>query len=236
MTDFKLTCVIVDDEPAARYGLRSYINRIPNLECVAEFRDAVSFQSFLTRDNAPDIVFMDIRMPEIDGLEFISASKTDSAIIIVTAYDMYALRGYELNVTDYLLKPVSFPRFEAAVDKARLYLTRNYPDSTKDHIFIRADRILHRICITDIIYIEAMENYVRVTTVKDRITARSTMKEISQILPSSLYRVHKSFIININHILSIRQKTIIMSGDIEIPLSPTFRKGLLHAIDAKLLN
>lgn len=235
MTDIPtLTCVIVDDEPTARYGLRSYINRTPGLSCVAEFQDAVSFSAYLDRNAAPDIVFMDIRMPIMSGMEFLANRTVRSAVIIVTAYEQYAISGYELDVTDYLLKPVSYPRFVKATDKAREYLSFKHVATPANQIFVRADRQIHRIEISDIIYIESIENYIRIFTPNDRIVARSTLKEILSDLPDETFiRVHKSYIVNINHIKSISNSTLTLQPTGEIPISRTYRHLLRQTVSKK---
>lgn len=223
--DVLLTCVIVDDEPAARYGLRSYVNRLPQLSCIGEFQSAIQFGEYLRHDKAPDIIFMDIKMPGMTGLDFIGSHIVDSAVVIVTAFEQYALRGYELNVCDYLLKPVSYARFQQAVEKAVRYVEYRNGNAREDCIFIRADRMLHRLPLKDIVYIEALENYVTITTVSERLTTRSTLKDmLSQLPAKDFLRVHKSFAVNVSYISSVGRSHIIMKiGSKEIPLSRSYR-------------
>lgn len=226
------TCVIVDDEPTARYGLRSYVNRSPDLICTEEFQSAVAFGEYLKSNKVPDIIFMDIQMPGISGLDFIGANVMDSAVIIVTAYEQYAIRGYELNVCDYLLKPVSYARFRQAVDKASQYVDYRKGITREDCIFVRADRMLHRLPLKDIVYLEALENYVTITTLSERLTTRSTLKDLLSLLPEKDFlRVHKSYAVNINHISSIGKAHIMMKwSPREIPLSRSFRPSLISAM------
>lgn len=235
MTTNVLSCAIIDDEPTARYGLKSYINRTPALNCEIEFSGAVSFAEYLVCHPAPDIVFMDILMPGMSGLEFIATHTTGSAIIIVSAYERYAIKGYDLNVTDYLLKPVSYNRFFKAVEKARLYLDFNRSAPQDNHIFIRADRQIVRIATNDIVYIEGLENYVRIFTTRDRIISRMTLKDILLNLPDvDFIRIHKSYIVNLSHIQSIRHGVALLHPPFgQIPVSRTYRDILQQAIDQK---
>ena len=227
-----LSCAIIDDEPTARYGIASYINRTPCINCVGEFHDIPSFEAYLKTNKAPDIVFMDICMPEVSGLDFISNCTIDSAIIIITAYEQYALKGYELNISDYLLKPVSYIRFQKAIDKVRQYLDFKRNATVEDYIFVRSDRIIHRIDLRDIVYIESLENYVRIMTVSDCIIVRTTLKDILKSLPAEKFvQVHKSFIINLTRIGSIEKNVIKMNPVGEINISRNYKKYLFQLIE-----
>lgn len=254
-----LTCIIVDDEQTARYGLRSYVNKTPNLICIEEFSGISCLEEYLRHNLAPDILFMDIRMPGKSGLDYIATKTVDSAIIIVTAYEQYALKGFDLNVCDYLLKPVPYQRFKRAVDKATQYLSylRGRSNdlkgrSTDDSIFIRADRIIHQVRLNDIIYLKALENYVqiytttkyttfgnnltlpspnRVITNSQIITTRTTLKALLSQLPAEQFiQIHKSYAVNLRHIRAISNTTLIMVNTYELPLSKNFRFPLLQAI------
>lgn len=233
--DYMLSCAIVDDEPTARYGLRSYVNRYPRLRCAGEFQSAMLFGDYLRYNKSPDIVFMDIQMPGITGLDFIASHTVDSAVIIVTAYEQYALRGYELNVCDYMLKPVSYARFQQAVEKVSQYIDYRKGVAREDCIYVRADRMLHRLPLKDIVYIEALENYVTITTLSERITTRSTLKDLlSQLPEKDFMRVHKSYAVNLRHISSISSTGIFMKGiPRDIPLSRSFRDSLSSALKEK---
>ena len=225
MTKPILTAIIVDDEPTARYGLRSYINKIPSLRCVGEFPDVMSLERYLRDNTAPDIIFMDIQMPEISGIDFIASSILDSAIVLVTAYEQYAIQGFDLNVCDYLLKPVSFKRFFQAVDKASKYAYYKKGQIDEDFIFLRADRMLWRVRISEIEYVESMENYVKVVTPSEIIVTRYTMKEILETLTErGFVQVHKSYSVNAGRILKVDGNKIITEGGYEIPLSKTYRE------------
>ena len=222
-----LTATIVDDEPTARYGIRSYINKTPSLKCVGEFRDIMSLERYLHDNSAPDIIFMDIRMPEVSGLDFIASKTVDSAIIIVTAYEQYAIKGFELNVCDYLLKPVSYGRFQQAIDKTSEYVYFKKGLIEEEYIFLRADRMIHRIRISEIEYAESVENYIKVVTSSKKVITRSTMKEfIEPLTTKGIIQVHKSYAVNVGRIRKVDGNKIVTEEGYGIPLSKTYKNRL----------
>ena len=226
-----LTAAIVDDEPTARYGIKSYINKNPSLKCVGEFQDVMSLERYLHDNSAPDIIFMDIRMPEVSGLDFIASKTVDSAVIIVTAYEQYAIRGFELNVCDYLLKPVSYGRFQQAIDKTSGYVYFKKGLIEEEYIFLRADRMIHRVSIREIEYAESMENYVKVVTSSEKIITRTSMKEFLEPLTAKgIAQVHKSYAVNIGRIKKIAGNKIITEGEYAVPLSKSFRNRVLSLL------
>lgn len=231
MNKLILTAAIVDDEPTARYGIRSYINKTTCLRYVGEFQDIMSLERYLHDNPTPDIIFMDIRMPEVSGLDFISSKTVDSAIIIVTAYEQYALRGFELNVCDYLLKPVTFSRFTQAVDKTSKYVYFRKGLIDEEFIFIRADRMIYRIRISEIEYVESIENYVKVVTSSEKIVTRSTFKEFLKLLTSKgISQVHKSYAVNVGRIKKTEGNQITTEGGNIIPLSKTYKESFIRRL------
>lgn len=226
-----LTAAIVDDETTARYGIRSYINKTPSLKCIGEFKDVMSLERYLHDNPVPDIIFMDIRMPEVSGLDFIASKAVDSAVIIVTAYEQYAIKGFELNVCDYLLKPVSYSRFQQAIDKTSRYVYFKKGLSEEEYIFLRADRMIHRVRISEIEYVESMENYVKVVTSSEKIITRTSMKEFLEPLTTrGIAQVHKSYAVNVGRIKKIAGNKIITERGYTIPLSKTFREKMLSLL------
>lgn len=227
-----LTAVIVDDEPTARYGIRSYINKTSSLRYVGEFQDVMSLERYLHDNPAPDIFFMDIRMPEMSGLDFIASKTLDSAVIIVTAYEQFALKGFELNVCDYLLKPVSYGRFMQAVDKTSKYVYFRKGLIDEDFIFLRADRMLYRIRISEIEYVESMENYVKVITSSEKVVTRSTLKEFLEPLTAKgIAQVHKSYAVNVGKIKKAEGNQILTEEGHVIPLSKTYKEKLKSVME-----
>ncbi len=226
-----LTVAIVDDEPTARYGLRSYINKTPSLSCVGEFKDAMSLENFLMKNKAPDIILMDIQMPEISGIDFIASRTLESAIIFVTAYEQYAVTSYQLNVCDYLLKPVSYKRFMQAIEKTSDYVYYRRGLGKEDLIFLRADRMIHCVRISEIEYIESLENYVKIITQTERIIIRSTLKELlANLFEKGIVQVHKSFGVNIRRIKTIEGNKITTEHGHLINMTKTYREHLLSSI------
>lgn len=230
-----LTAIIVDDEPTARYGLRSYINKTHSLKCVGEFSDVGSLEAYLNLNVAPDIIFLDIQMPEVSGIDFLESKAIDSTFIIVTAYEEYALKGFDLNVCDYLLKPVSYKRFMQAVDKASEHVYYRHGLVEDNFVFLRADRMIHRVAISDIEYLESMENYVNVITTEEKFVTRSTFKEMLELLlTKGIIQVHKSYAVNLGRIKKIEGSHIVTDGRHILPLSRTYRDSLMMSIEKQM--
>lgn len=234
MSNSILTAIIVDDEQTARYGLRSYVNKTPSLKCIGEFSDVMPLETYLNENPAPDVIFLDIQMPEVSGIDFIESKAIDSAIIIVTAYEEYALKGFDLNVCDYLLKPVSYKRFMQAVKKASECMYFRHGHAEDDFIFLRVDRTIHRVAVNDIEYLESMENYVKVVTARENIVTRSTFKEMLELLLNKgIIQVHKSYAVNAGKIKKIDRSEITTESGRILPLSRTYRGSLLNHINLK---
>ena len=234
MSNSILTAIIVDDEQTARYGLRSYVNKTPSLKCIGEFSDVMSLETYLNENPAPDVIFLDIQMPEVSGISFIESKAIDSIFIIVTAYEEYALKGFDLNVCDYLLKPVSYKRFIQAIDKASEYVYFRHGSAEDNFIFLKVDRIIRRVAINDIEYLESMENYVKVVTGVEKIVTRSTFKEMLELLLNKgIIQVHKSYAVNAGKIKKIDRSEITTESGLIIPLSRTYRDKLLNYINHK---
>lgn len=237
------TCVIIEDEPVARKGIAEYVSRIEWLKCIGTFEDALQFDNAIHTPSGdtpplpePDFLFADIEMPGISGLDYLASTHISSAVILITAYESYALRGYELDITDYLLKPVPFSRFLKAVNKARAYKealsAHSLPTANgtfHNSIFVKSDRVIHRITLSDILYAEGMENYVKIyTSTQGMIISRTTMKSFHATLPTSTFmQVHKSFIVNISHIQSLDGNRLQLLDGSEIPVSKSFKTHLL---------
>ena len=223
----KIRCVITDDEPMARKGLKSYVDKIDFLQLEAVCEDAIQLNTYL-QSSRPDLIFMDIEMPYISGLEMISTIENPPYVIITTAYEKYALKGYELNVVDYLLKPISFERFLKAVNKVNNLI--NKKEETSEYIFVRSDKQMYKLFIKDILYIKSMENYICIYTENDKLVIRSTMKHIINTLPSSMYiQIHKSYLVNIEKIKMINGNQIVI-GDETITIARNFREEVFQKI------
>lgn len=254
-TTNQLNCLIVDDEPLAQEVLAAHIAKIPTLNLVQQASNAMEAFEALHK-NTIDLIFLDINMPVISGLSFLRSLKDPPAVILTTAYTEYAMEGYELDVVDYLLKPIPFDRFFKAVKKASQQLSHNgkavpalQEEATvsipvqqvqqvnaaeKNYFFIKADGKLVKVNYADIRYIEGMKDYLKIHCVNQSIVSHHTMKAMEEQLPSDKFmRVHKSYIIALSAIKSIDGNIIILDMDkAEIPLGSSFRDALLATVAA----
>jgi len=216
--------------------LEGYVAKSSSLNLIGTFSDSVEARNIITKRRDIDLVILDIQMPEMDGFDFINSLDYPPNIIIVTATEGYALKAFDFNVVDYLLKPITYGRFCKAIDKTIRYYSRKEISPTGDEeIFIKKGPSLVKLKLKDIIYIEALENYVTLTTNEDRFTIHFTMKAIESQLPSGVFiRVHRSFIINKSMIQAIKENSLdLIVGDTikSIPVGKSFRESLLDDIN-----
>ncbi len=231
----KYTCIIIEDEPLALQRTKGFVDKITFLQLIGTFEDSLSGLTFL-KTNKVDLLFLDINMDELSGIELLESSRIESQVIITTAYQEFALRGYELNVTDYLLKPFSFDRFLKAVSKAQENLKQQIsaPSSAPAFIFVKTENRLEKINIADILYIEGMRDYRRIHTADKRIMTLQNFSELEQILPPGLVcRVHKSFMVGINKIESIERSRIKIADQL-IPISDTYKEQFFQIINNRI--
>ncbi len=231
-----MNCIIVDDDQLSCKILEGYVAKSSALNLVGTFNDSVEARNVITKRQDIDLVILDIKMPEMDGFDFIMSLDNPPNIILVTSAEEYALKAFDFNVIDFLLKPVSYGRFCKAIDKTIRYYSRKETSSTGDEeIFIKKSSTLVKLKLKDIIFIEALENYVTLNTRDDRFTIHFTMKAIENQLPSGLFiRVHRSYIINKSMIQSIKDNTLeLLVGDSvkSIPVGKSFRDSLLNDIN-----
>ena len=224
--------LIVDDEELARQLIASYLKRIQTIEVVGSCKNAVEALTILNRQPV-DLLFLDIQMPGITGVEMIRTLVDPPVIILTTAYSEYALEGFELDVTDYLLKPFSFERFSRAINKAMVRLNnRNQPSPTiqaesSNHLMVRADHKIHRIPYESILYIKSMQEYVAYYLTSGRIVALGSLKQLEGLLPPHQFlRVHKSYIIAINKVKSL-EGNLLHLEDQKIPVGASYRENVL---------
>jgi two-component system, LytTR family, response regulator len=229
----KYSCIIIEDEPLALERTKDFVNKIPFLNLAASFDNALNGLAYLN-SNEVDLLFLDINMDELSGIELLENSKINSQVIITTAYQQYALKGYELRVTDYLLKPFTFNRFLQAVNTAQENLSKRTIDSPKDFIFVKTENRLEKIMLNEIIYIEGMRDYRRIHTVNKKIMTLQNFGELEQIIPSSIVcRVHKSFMVGLNKIESVERSRIKIADQL-IPISDTYRELFFQQINASV--
>ncbi len=226
----KLNCIIADDEPLARKGIRDYIAKISFLELQGEANDAVTSAKLLSEKKV-DLIFMDIEMPEVNGVEFVRSLKENILIIFITAFPDYALEGFELNVIDYLLKPVSFDRFEKAVLKAKEYFElKNASKTIAEYFFIRCDSKFEKIIFDELLFAEALENYVKLYTKTKTYITYLTFKSVEDYLPANQFiRVHKSYIVSISKIENLDNEEIKI-GNNSVPLSRHYKNDVMNKV------
>lgn len=231
----KIKCIVTDDEPFARKGLQSYVEKIDFFELVAVCEDAIQLNTNI-KQNEVDLIFLDIEMPYITGIDFLKSASNPPKVIFTTAYEQYALQGYELDVLDYLLKPISFERFLKAANKAFDYF-KSKETGADDVMFIKAGNKLEKIRFDQIYFIEAMENYVSIYLSEKKFVVHSTLKSIQQQLPvASFIQPHKSYLVNINAIQSI-EGNILNIHEYQVPISKYQKEEVMEKIvHNKLLN
>src|SRR6476620_3944051 len=235
MRKITIRCVITDDEPVARKGLQGYIEKINFLDLVAVCEDAIQLNTVLKQEQV-DLLFLDIEMPYITGIEFLKNLSHSPKVIFTTAYERYAIQGYELDVLDYLLKPISADRFLKAVNKAYDYFQAKQ-NNEQSYFFVKTDNKLEKIQFGEILFVEAMENYVAIYTDDKKIITHSTLKAVQDKLPDNQFiHPHKSYVVNINRINAI-EGNILHVSKYEVPVSKYQKEEVLEKIvNNKLLK
>lgn len=225
----KISCIIIEDEPLAAKILSDYIEQVPFLELKGTFKDAILATEYL-RNHRPDLIFLDIHLPKLKGMAFLKTLSNPPAVIVTTAYHQYAVEGFNLNVTDYLLKPFEFERFLVAVNKIK----NTGPDKpaaqekeeTKDHLFLNVQKKKVKVLFSDIVYIESQREYIKIVTAKQEFLSKMSTHEIEALLPEHLFkRVHRSYIISVGKIESYTAEMIEVGG-ISIPVGRGYRDVL----------
>jgi len=224
----KIKCIITDDEPMARKGLRGYVEKIDFLTLMGECEDAIQLNTML-KSQQVDLIFLDIEMPDMTGLELLSNITNPPKVIIVSAYEQYALKGYEFDVVDYLLKPVSFDRFFKSVNKVYDLLQKEQQNNI-DYIFVKSDKQLKKILFKDILFIESMENYVIIQTMSSKEVVYTTLKQIYESLPQNVFQqTHRSYIVNIEKVMAIDGSQLTIPS-YKIPVARNFRDSIFNLI------
>jgi DNA-binding LytR/AlgR family response regulator len=234
-----INCIVADDEELARGIIEGYIHKLDELKLIASCSNGVEVYNAL-KVNTVDLLFLDIQMPQLTGIELLRTLKNPPPVILTTAYREFALEGYELNVIDYLIKPISFERFLKAVDKYELIRNpgsaavnsaeTELKDNTQAFIYVKADKKMVRILLSDILYIEGLKDYVKIHTPNKAIITYQTLTYFEEKLPANQFiRVHRSFIISLHHI-SAYSLTQIDIGKSSIPIGSTYGKNVLQKL------
>lgn len=239
-----MNCIIVDDEPLARKAIQKLVNETENLESIGSFNGADATREFLAK-NAVDLVFLDIKMPGVSGIEFARTIPKKTLVVFTTAFHEFASESYEVDAIDYLIKPVKLERFQKAVEKAHTYFklfhtdhsNSNIENITDDYIFVRADRRMIKVHFSDILYIEGLKDYVIIYLEHQKVVTLMNIKTIHDLLPKSfIVRVSKSYIINVNKIDSVDNNTVYI-GKTEIPIGNIYRDFFFNEfVTRKILN
>ncbi|HMG92286.1 MAG TPA: LytTR family DNA-binding domain-containing protein [Chryseolinea sp.] len=224
-----LSCIIVEDEPLAAKVLTDYIAQVPFLDLKGTFKDAILAADFL-RTNTVDLMFLDIHLPKLKGMAFLKTLSHPPAVIITTAYHQYAVEGFDLNVTDYLLKPIEFERFLTAVSKLKpgkvVASGRDDHETVKDYLFLNVQKKKVKVLFSEILYIESQREYVKVVTEKKEHLSKISTHEIEELLPSTQFkRIHRSFIVALNKIESYTTDAVEVNG-ISIPVGREYKQVL----------
>lgn len=236
-SNIKIKSIIVEDEPLARSGLENYVKEVDFLMLIASCENAVDANNLLAKHH-PDLMFLDIQMPRLTGIDFLKSLSHPPMVIITTAYPNYALQGFELDVVDYLVKPYPFDRFLKAVNKARdIYSLKTQSAESiihnSDYFFVKTDKKLEKVVFSELLFVEAMENYVIMHTHSGKVITMMTMKTMEDKLPENDFlRVHKSFIVNRNHIHSIEGNELVV-GQTKIPISRNNKNQVIERLTGK---
>ncbi|MEI9946605.1 MAG: response regulator transcription factor [Chitinophagaceae bacterium] len=224
-----IKCIIVEDEPLAAKVLTDYISQVPFLELQGNFKDAIVATDWL-RQHETDLIFLDIHLPKLKGMAFLKTLIGPPSVIITTAYHQYAVEGFNLNVTDYLLKPFEFERFLIAVNKVKAAKTekqKSVESPAKDFIFLNSEKKKIKILFAEIVYIESQQEYIKIVTTKKTYFSKMTTTEMESLLPAHLFkRVHRSYIISVSKIESYTAEEVSVGG-IAIPIGRSYR-GILE--------
>lgn len=241
MPDKKIICLAVDDEPPALEVLKKYITSVHTLTLAGTCADAIEATNFL-QQNPVDLIFLDIKMPELLGTDFIKTLKNPPKVIFTTAYRKFAVEGFELDAVDYLLKPISFERFLKAVNKVMELQPANsaipaYPEPLQnknpDSIYFRSERKMVKVAMDDILYVESLKDYIKVVTKHKTIITKSAISSLEETLPKNNFlRIHRSFIVAINKIESYSTE-LIEIGKQELPISRMYRYEVERVLQNK---
>jgi len=230
----KLNCLIIDDEPIARKGLEEHVQEIEFLNCIASCENALKASTYLNEQKI-DLLYLDIHMPKVTGIDFLKSLKNPPLAILTTAYSDYALEGYTLDVIDYLVKPITFERFLKASQKAMEFFqlksnATKYSASRADYFFVRCDRKFEKVFFRDVSYVEGLQNYAVIHLHDRKLITYITLTSLENQLPKDEFlKVHKSFLISVPHVKAIEGDELIID-EARIPISRNLREQVTHQI------
>ena len=227
-----MTCIIIEDEIPAQNILKNFLKKLPDMKLIATFKAAIEANNFLKSETV-DVIFLDVNLPDISGIDFIKTVKNPPAIIMTTAYPDYAVSSFELDtIVDYLVKPFSFDRFLKAVNKAkdRLEVSNKTTTDESEVLFLNVDKTLHKIVLDELVYIESDRNYITVVTTKQKLSYIDSLKNWNEKLPSNQFiQTHKSYIINSKFVDKIAGNEIYVNSN-RLPIGRTYKQELLRKL------
>lgn len=235
-----IRCAIVDDEPLAGGLLESYVERTPCLELMGTYTSALAAMRDL-RDKPAQLIFLDIQMPELSGIEFTKILPSDTKVVLTTAFPQYALEGFKVNAIDYLLKPISYEDFFHSVEKVLKWFGISFKEEPiyEDRvIFIKSDYKLQRICLDDIIYIEGLKDYLRFHLKNgEKVTSLMSMRKVEEFLPHPEFlRTHRSFIVRMPEVRTIDRLRIVIDDDVFVPISENYRETIMTYLEGHTIS
>ena len=242
-----IRCIAIDDEPLALQQIAAYIGKIPGLQLVAQCQSAIEARQFLEQDTV-DVIFCDINMPDLNGMDFVKSLTMPPHIVFTTAYADYAVEGFKVNAVDYLLKPFGLQEFQRAVVKVKkLKELEEFKESEKpersektneDTLFLKTDYRIVKVAISDIRYVEAMSEYLKVHLEGEAkpIVTLLSMKKMEERLPSNFMRIHRSYIINLDKIREVNKNRVIMDADTFLPVGDNYKEAFQTWLDTRFLG
>ena len=226
-----MRCIIIDDDPVSRRILLEYVNQTDFMVSAGEFESAIEALNFLKRESGIDLVFLDVMLPSMDGFELLDTLENPPQVIMVSASDAYAVKAFDFGATDYLLKPISYARFFKGVSKAMKWM---HPTGAEGELFLKKNSSLVRVPYSSILWVESMENYVKIITDSEKFTLHFTLKTTEGHMPTSMFRrIHRSYIVNITRIQRIEDSAVIMELEgkpVSLPIGKSYRDGLMSAL------
>jgi len=223
-----MKCIVIEDEPASREIITDYIQKTPNLELAGTFIDAIEAGNFLNQTQV-DLIFLDINIPGLDGVHFYKSLVNPPLVIFTTAYPEYAVEGFELDAVDYLLKPFSFDRFLRAMNKVHAK-SNQVKSNDKPYIYLNADKKIHKVLIEDVLFLEALGDYVKVHTQNQMLIVHETLTGLKEQLPDDGFiQTHKSYIVSLGNFDYI-EGNMVKFGERAIPISQTYRNDLMERV------
>lgn len=233
----KSTCIIIDDEPLAVELMVAYVSKIPQLELIATCSNAIEAYE-IVKSQEIDLMFLDIQMPNMTGLEFLKSISNPPSVILTTAYREYAIESYELQVVDYLLKPIPFDRFFKAVDKFLktkstqkdvVLKQQSAKETEKKYFFINVNKKHHKLYFDDVLYAESLKDYIRIHTEEQTYVTKEKISDFEKLLPKSFLRTHRSYIVNLHKVSAYTQQDVEI-GEIEIPIGVSYKKEVISIL------